>query len=149
MAPGHKFQLEVSLDASQVANFDPGQQVKVVAYLRHGEPHERIVNFSLAGRGSALFSFNEAPGSLKLAIWPGAVSTSGLESVQTISVDVPSSSWQSDSAIKLPEIPISDYYWNWWLHLTQKFSVDRPPAYAEGYPVFCPSITVYDGDGQW
>ncbi|MGO9880986.1 MAG: hypothetical protein ACLPSM_16775 [Acidimicrobiales bacterium] len=149
MAPAHKFLLEVPLDASQVSSFNPAYQVKVVAYPIYGVAHERIVNFSPSGQGSALFTFTEAPGSLKLAIWPEAVSTAGLRNLQTISVDVPASSWLKVSAIRLPEITISDYYWNWWLHLTRKFTADRQPIHVDGFPVFGTRIAVYDGDGMW
>ena len=149
MANGDRFLLEVPLDASQVLNFHPAFQVKVVAYPIYGEAHERIVNFSVTGRGSALFNFSQAPGSLKLAIWPETVSTAGLRNVQTISVDVPASSWLKAWEIKLPEVVITDYYWNWWLHLTRKFTVDRRPICGDGIPVFATRIAVYDADGQW
>jgi hypothetical protein len=146
MAQGHRFLLEVNLDASHVSNFNPAYQVKVVAYPKQGDAYERIVNFSRAGQGSALFSFIEAPGALQLAIWPEAVSTSDQQSLRTISVDVPASSWQANSEVKLPGITISDYFWNWWLHLTRNFGVDRGPACASGCPAFGSPITVYDAD---
>ncbi|MGO9337208.1 MAG: hypothetical protein ACLPY1_06840 [Terracidiphilus sp.] len=149
MDSGQRFQLEVPLDASQVSSFNPAYQVKVVAYPIYGEPHERIVNFSPAGHGSALFTFSEAPGSLKLAIWPEGVSTAGLSNLQTISIDLPASSWLKVSDIRLPEVTISDYYWNWWLHLTRKFRVDRQPIHVDGFPVFGTKIAVYDADGMW
>jgi hypothetical protein len=149
MPSGQRFLLELALDASQVSKFNPAYQVKVVAYPKQGEAFERIVNFSRTGQGSALFSFSEAPGALKLAIWPEAVSTSDQESLRTISVDVPASSWQASSAIKLPEIAITDYFWNWWLHLTRNFCVDCEPVCASGCPVFGSPITIYDADCMW
>jgi hypothetical protein len=149
MPSGQRFLLELALDASQVSNFNPAYQVKVVAYPKQGEAYERIVNFSRTGQGSALFSFNEAPGALKLAIWPEAVSASDQNSLRTISIDVPVSSWHTSTAIKLPEVAITDYFWNWWLHLTRNFSVDRQPVCASGCPVFGSPISVYDRDGIW
>jgi hypothetical protein len=149
MSSGHRFLLELALDASQVSNFNPAYQVKVVAYPKQGEAYERVVNFSRTGQGSALFSFSEAPGALKLAIWPEAVSTADQESLRTISVDVPATSWQTTSQIRLPDIAITDYFWNWWLHLTRNFGVDHQRACASGCPTFGSPITVYDADSMW
>jgi hypothetical protein len=149
MPSSPRFLLELTLDASQVSNFNPAYQVRVVAYPKQGEAYERIVNFSRTGQGSALFSFSEAPGALQLAIWPEAVSTADQRSLRTISVDVPASSWQTASEIKLPDIAITDYFWNWWLHLTRNFSVRPQPVSASGCPAFGSPISVYNGDGMW
>ena len=149
LASGNRFLLELALDASQVSNFNAAYQVKVVAYPKQGEAYERIVNFSSAGRGSALVSVSEAPGALKLAVWPEAVSQSDQDNLRTISFDVPASSWQTSSEVKLPGIAISDYFWDWWLHLTRNFGVEREPVCASGCPALSSPITVYDVDTMW
>jgi hypothetical protein len=149
MTNGHRFLLELTLDASHVSNFNPAYQVRVVAHPKHGETYERTVNFSRTGKGSALFSFSEAPGALTLAIRSEAATTSEVKNPKTIYVDAPASSWGTASEIKLHDVPLSDYYWNRWLHLTRNFGADRQSACAAGRPAFGSAITVYNGEGRW
>ena len=93
MAEGKEFVLEVPVDASQVSEFRPNHPVKVVAYTRPGESQESVLNFNAEGKATASFKFNAAPGPVKIALGPETVSARELTNLQTISVDVPPSSW--------------------------------------------------------
>ena len=123
MAEGKEFVLEVPVDASQVSEFKPNQPVKVVAYTRQGETQESVLNFNAEGKATASFIFSAAPGPVKVALGPETVSAEELTNLQTISVDVPASSWAKARQVKLPSVVISSYYWRWWLHWCRSFKV--------------------------
>ena len=114
MSEGHEFLLEVPIDASQVSDFKPDRAVKVVAYSKQGEAQERSVKLNAEGKGTVTFGFQQAPGSLQVALGPETASATDLQHLQTISVSVPASSWRKAKQVKLPAIPISSYYWWWW-----------------------------------
>src|SRR5580693_3003087 len=113
MADGKEFVLEVPVDASQVSDFKPNHPVKVVAYARRGEAQQCVVNLNAEGKATASFKFSAAPGPVKIALGPESVSAGELTNLQTISVDVPASSWDKASQVKLPSVVISSYYWRW------------------------------------
>jgi len=149
MAASKEFLLEVPVDASQVADLKPNHPVKVVVYPRQGAAQERVVKLNADGQATASFSFSEAPGSTKVALGPDTASAADLKNMQTISVDVPASSWQKASQVKLPPIAISPYYWRWWLHWCRSFKVTGRLVCADGSPVVGATVSVYDVNAWW
>jgi hypothetical protein len=149
MAEGKEFVLEVPVDASQVSEFKPNQPVKVVAYTRQGETQESVLNFNAEGKATASFIFSAAPGPVKVALGPETVSAEELTNLQTISVDVPASSWAKARQVKLPSVVISSYYWRWWLHWCRSFKVTGRLICADGSPVIGATVTAYDVDAWW
>jgi len=145
----HEFLLEVPLDASKVSDFKPERPVKVVAVNKRGEAQERLVNLNEAGKGTASFSFTEAPGSLQILMGPETASASDLQRLQTISVAVPASSWRAAREVKLPDVAISAYYWWWWWHWCQNFKITGRVLCANGSPVVGATVCAIDVDYWW
>ena len=149
MAEGKEFVLEVPVDATQVSEFKPDQRVKVVAYTRQGEAQESVLNFNAEGKATASFIFSAAPGPVKIALGPGTVSAGELTNLQTISVEVPASSWAKARQLKLPSVVISSYYWRWWLHWCRSFKVTGRLICVDGSPVIGATVSAYDVDAWW
>jgi hypothetical protein len=149
MAEGKEFVLEVPVDASQVSEFKSNQPVKVVAYTRQGETQESVLNFNAEGKATALFIFSAAPGPVKIALGPETVSAGELANLQTLSVDVPASSWNKARQVKLPSVVISSYYWRWWLHWCRSFKVTGRLICVDGSPVIGATVSAYDVDAWW
>ena len=149
MTKDKEFLLEIPIDASQVEDFKPNHPVKVVAYTRQGQAHERVVNLNADGKATAAFAFDGAPGSLKVAVGPETASASDLKNMQTIHVDVPASSWRNASEVRLPVVPISAYYWRWWLRWCRRFKVTGRLLCADGSPVVGATVSAFDVDAWW
>ena len=149
MTTGKEFLLEVPVDASQVSEFKPNHPIKVAAYTRQGEAHERVVNLDAEGKATASFSFNEAPGSLTVALGPETASVADLKNMQTITVDVAASYWRRSAEVKLPAVPISTYYWRWWLRWCRQFKVTGRLLCADGSPVVGATVSAFDVDAWW
>jgi hypothetical protein len=149
MATDKEFLLEVPVDASQVSDFKPNHPIKVVAYPKQGEAQERVISLNADGQGTASFSFSQAPGSINVALGPETASAADLKNLQTISVNVPASSWLTASAVKLPAVAISSYYWRWWLHWCRSFKVTGRLVCADGSPVVGATVSAYDVDAWW
>ena len=149
MSTGKEYQLEVPVDASQVSDFKPNHPVRVVAYTRQGEAHERVVNLNAEGKGTASFSFSEAPGALKVALGPETASAADLKNMQTITVDVPASYWHGSAELRLPVVPISAYYWRWWLRWCRHFKVTGRLLCADGSPVVGATVSAFDVEAWW
>lgn len=146
MAEGREFVLEVPVDASQVSEFKPNHPVKVVAYSKQGDTQESVLNFNVEGKATASFKFGAAPGPVKIALGPETVSAQELSHLQTISVDVPASSWDKARQVKLPSVVISSYYWRWWLHWCRSFKVTGRLICVDGSPVIGAKVSAYDVD---
>jgi hypothetical protein len=149
MAEGKEFVLEVPVDASQVSEFKPNHPVKVVAYPRQGATQESVLNFNAEGKATASFIFSAAPGPVMVALGPETVSAQELANLQTISVDVPASSWDKARQVKLPSVVISSYYWRWWLHWCRSFKVTGRLICVDGSPVIGATVSAYDVDAWW
>ena len=149
MAEDKEFLLEVPVDASQVSEYKAGDPVKVVAYNRQGEAHERVIELNEEGKGVASFSFREAPGSLQVVLGPKSATAAELKNIQTITVDVPASSFRAASEVRLTPVLISPYYWRWWLHWCRTFKVTGRLLCANGSPVIGATVTAYDVDAWW
>jgi hypothetical protein len=149
MAEGKEFVLEVPVDASQVSEFKPDHPVKVVAYTRQGETQESVLNLSAEGKATASFIFSAAPGPVKIALGPETVTARELTNLQTISVDVPASSWDKARQVKLPPVVISSYYWRWWLDWCRSLKVTGRLICVDGSPVIGATVSAYDVDAWW
>jgi len=149
MSEGHEFLLEVPIDASQVSDFKPDRAVKVVAYNKQGEAQERSVKLNAEGKGTVTFGFHKAPGSLQVALGPETASASDLQHLQTISVNVPASSWRNAKQVKVPAVAISSYYWWWWWRWCQNFKITGRVLCANGSPVVGATVCAIDVDYWW
>ncbi len=145
----HEFTLEVPLDASKVSDFRPDRPVKVVVVNKRGETQDRLVNLDEAGKGTASFSFSDAPGSLQVLMGPETASAADLQRLQTISVGVPASSWRAGREVRLPDVAISSYYWWWWWHWCRNFKVTGRVLCANGSPVVGATVCAIDVDYWW
>jgi hypothetical protein len=149
MAASKEFLLEVPVDASQISDLKPNHPVKVVAYPRQGAAQERVVKLNADGQATASFSFSEAPGATTVALGPDTATAADLKNLQTISVNVPASSWLNATSVKVSTIAISPYYWRWWLHWCRSFKVTGRLVCADGSPVVGATVSVYDVDAWW
>jgi hypothetical protein len=149
MAQEKEFLLEVPLDASQVSDFKPDRPVKVAVYSKQGQPQERSVTLNAEGKGSATFRFPKNPGSLQVALGPDKASAEDLQHLQTISVNVPSSSWRTAEKFTLSPVVISSYYWWWWWRWCQNYTVTGRVVCADGSPVVGATVSAIDVDYWW
>ncbi len=149
MAEAKEFLLEVPLDASKVSDFKPDRAVKVVVYSKQGKPQEQLVKLNAQGKGSVTFNFSKNPGSLQIALGPETASAEDLQHLQTISVNVPASSWRTAKQFTLPTVAISSYYWWWWWRWCQNFTVTGRVLCADGSPVVGATVCAIDVDYWW
>lgn len=149
MSEGGEFRLEVPLDASQIPDFKPDRPVKVVVYNKEGNAQERLVKLNASGKGTASFGFREAPGSLQVMLGPETASVSDLQHLQTISVNVPASSFRAAREVSLPAVAISSYYWWWWWWWCQNFKITGRVLCADGSPVIGATVCAFDVDWWW
>src|SRR5271154_2257634 len=145
----HELILEVPLDASHVSDFKPDRPIKVIALSKRREPQERLVNLDEAGKGTASFRFDEAPGSVQILLGPESASSADLQHMQTISVSVPASSWRAAREVRLPDVVISSYYYWWWWRWCRNFKITGRVLCANGSPVAGATICAFDVDYWW
>ncbi|MGB9032220.1 MAG: carboxypeptidase-like regulatory domain-containing protein [Acidobacteriaceae bacterium] len=149
MSSATKFVLRVPLDASRVPDFQPDRSVSVLAWHKQGVPQQRLAAFNPQGKGSASFEFQQPPESLRVALGPETATPADLQRLQTISVAVPSSTWQTGSEVSLPAIQISSYHWWWWQHWRQNFKVTGRVLSARGIPIIGATVSAFDIDAWW
>jgi hypothetical protein len=149
MSSANKFVLRVPLDASRVPDFLPDRSVSVLAWYKQGVPQQRIATFNPQGKGSASFEFQQPPESLRVALGPETATPADLQRLQTISVTVPSSTWQTGAEVSLPAIRISSYHWWWWQHWRQNFKLTGRVLSARGVPIIGATVSAFDIDAWW
>src|SRR5580692_5497621 len=149
MAEAREFLLEVPLDASKVSDFKPDRAVKVMVYKKQGQPQEQLAKLNAQGKGSVTFSFPKNPGSLQVALGPEKASAADLQNLQTISVNVPASSWRNGKQFTLPTVAISSFYWWWWWRWCQNYTVTGRVVCADGSPVVGATVCASDVDYWW
>ena len=149
MAEAREFLLEVPLDASKVSDFKPDRAVKVMVYKKQGQPQEQLAKLNAQGKGSVTFSFPKNPGSLQVALGPETASAADLQNLQTISVNVPASSWRNGKQFTLPTVAISSFYWWWWWRWCQNYTVTGRVVCADGSPVVGATVCAIDVDYWW
>src|SRR4029077_6829962 len=101
------------------------------------------------GKGTVTFGFHKAPGSLQVALGPETASASDLQHLQTISVNVPASSWRNAKQVKVPAVAISSYYWWWWWRWCQNFKITGRVFCANANPVVGATVCAIDVDYWW
>ena len=121
--PGRTFKLEIPLDASQIADFKPEQELKVLIQKSDGSHLSQTVQLNAKGQGTASFTFTEQPGSVQVVVGPGAASDEELLGMQTINFTLSSRQWQEKTGLSLPPVLISAYYWYWWLRWCRTFTI--------------------------
>jgi hypothetical protein len=147
--PNREYVLEVPVDASRVSDVKAGATVKVVAYPRQGVVQERVVSLNAEGKGTAGFAFAGAPGAVKIALGPETATAAELQNLQTIAVDVPASAWRNTAELRLAAVPVSTYYWRWWLRWCRRYTVTGRLLCADGSPVVGATVTAYDVEAWW
>jgi len=144
-----RFKLEIPLDASEIEGFDPAQPVKVVISARDGSLESQTVKLSEKGKGTATFTFDEKPGSLRVVIGPDDASEEELMGMQTLRLDVSSRQWLAEPQLKLPATKIPPYYWFWWLRWCRTFTIRGRVLCPDGSPVPGAEVCAYDVDSWW
>ena len=143
------FQLRIPLDASGIPNFKPERAVKVAAYDAQGRAYEDLVKLDAKGNGTAVLSFKENPGSLKVAVGPESATAEQLKVLQTISLDIARRHWAGKNELTLSPVVISAYYWWWWFHWCRTFRITGVVRCADGMPVPGAKVCAFDTDGFW
>jgi hypothetical protein len=142
------FRLEIPLDASQVDEFKPEQQVKVALLDTKGVVKSEIVTLTDKGLGSAGFDLEARPGHLRVVVGPADASDEELVNLQTISLELPARHWRDSREFKLPVV-ISTYYWRWWLRWCRTFVITGKVVCPDGQPVPGATVCAFDVDYWW
>lgn len=143
------FALEVPLDASEVEDFKPEQNVRVVVRAPDGTSNAETVRLDAKGKGSASFRFRENPGALRVVLGPEAASEDELLQAQTITVDISPRQWELGKILKLPPLRIAPFYWYWWLRWCRTFTIRGRVVCPDGRPVPGAKVCASDVDLWW
>src|SRR3954470_1750214 len=146
---GSRYILEVPLDASEIDDRKPEQRVRVLAQGAKGPLDSHVVQFDEKGHALAKFNFASAPGGITLYLGPEEASDEDLPRLQTIHVGISARRWAGQSALKLPPIVISRYYWHWWWLWCRKFTISGRVLCPDGSPVAGAKVCAYDVDWWW
>lgn len=141
--------LEVPLDASDVEDFKPDMQVKVV--LVSGEDRvvaSQAVKLDAKGAGKAAFTLKDAPRAARVVVGPGDADDEELLHLQTISRELSVRALRTE-ALKLAPIAISSYYWWWWRRWCRTFVIRGRVVCPDGSPVPGATVCAYDVDWWW
>jgi hypothetical protein len=150
MPSENRFVLRVLLDASRVPDFHPDCRVKVLAWVKQGPQQQQLVKFSREGKGAVRFEFEARPQeAVRVALGPASATPFELQRLQTISVNVPATEWNSKSDITLPAIQITPYHWWWWQHWRQSFKVTGRAVSSRGVPIIGATVSAFDVDAWW
>jgi len=141
-----EYRLEVSLDASSIADRKSGQAVQVVVQDARGKLHSARATITEKGSGDVSFTFPEHPGSLHVIVGPHDATPEEMTALQTVVVDLPKGRWGDKPVLKLPII-IPPYYWFWWLRWCRDFVIHGRVICPDGSPV--PGATVCAFDVDW
>lgn len=141
-----EFTLEIPLDASQVKDFKPEQDLKVVIQAQDGSVTSRPASLGAKAQGSISVGFAKQPGRLRVVIGPAQATDEELLNSQTIGLDVPSRIWLKGREVTLAPIRISSYYWYWWLRWCQTYTIRGQVVCADGSPVPGAQVCAYDVD---
>jgi hypothetical protein len=145
-----KFQLVVPLDASGIKDFKPDRAVKVVAYDRKGATvSSAVAELDTKGHGNATLAFKENPGGIRVVVGPHNATDEELKNLQTISVNVPPSSWKEGNTLRLSPVLISAYFWWWWWWWCRDYTITGRLLCADGSPVPGATVCAYDVDWWW
>lgn len=149
MLSGSSFVLRIPVDASRVPEFTPDRLVKVLVWNQHGCIQHQVVTFSPERKGMAVFTFDRAPESLRVALGPETATVAELQHLQTVSTSVPASRWAGSTEVEIPSIRVSSYDWWWWQHWRQRFRVTGRLVNRQGRPVHGATVSAFDVDAWW
>ncbi len=150
MPPESRFVLRVPLDASRVGGFNPDYSVKVMAWMKQGQPQQQLVKLSKEGKGTVRFEFEERPQeAVRVALGPESATPFELQRLQTVSLSVAAAEWSSKNDITLPAMQISTYHWWWWQHWRQSFKVTGRAVSSRGVPIIGATVAAFDIDAWW
>jgi len=143
------YRLTVPLDASEIEDFKPEQDLKVLIQTQDGSRRTQTTRLNDKGQGTARFAFDERPGSLKVVVGPDTATDDELLGMQTISLNVSARQWQDKAELTLPSIRIAPYYWHWWLRWCRTFTIRGRVVCPDGSPVPGAEVCAYDVDMWW
>ena len=149
MATEGKFQLTVPLDASKVEGFKPEQKLKVAVLDAQNQVlASRTVAFDAKGNSKASFSFDKAPGTVRVIVAPADAADDVLQGLDTLSVIVDRRGFLKPS-LQLKPIVISTFWWRSWLRWCRTFTVEGRIVCADGRPVPGAKVCAFDVDNWW
>jgi hypothetical protein len=143
------FKLIVPLDASQIEDFEPGREVKVLVQHSDGSTREETVRFSENRQGSATFTFESDPGALHIVVGPHDASAEDLLHLQTLTMDLPANLWVEKQEVTLSPISIPTYYWHWWPIWCRTYTIYGRVLCPDGHPVPGATVCAFDVDWWW
>jgi hypothetical protein len=145
-----QFQLEIPLDASNIEDFRPEQDVKIVAQDRKGAFYSQTVKLDERGQGVATLTFPENPGSLHVMVGPADAADEEMVGIQhTIAFDLATGQWRPGEVVTLAPIAITAFYWHWWLRWCRTFVIRGRVLCPDGSPVPGAKVCAYDVDSWW
>jgi hypothetical protein len=147
--PTSGYTLTVPLDASQIEDFKPEQELKVAIQLQDGSHRSKTTRLNDQGQGNARFTFDERPGPLKVVIGPNTATDDELLGMQTISLNASVQQWHDKTELILPPIKIAPYYWHRWLRWCRTFTIRGRVICPDGSPVPGAEVCAYDVDMWW
>jgi hypothetical protein len=142
------FKLDVTLDASGIADRSPGHPLKVIAYRGADPVGSAVAKLDEKGKAVASLLFEEHPGAVRVAVGPADAADEQLVAMQTLGVDVPARRWGETSAHAFT-LAIPLYYWRWWRTWCRKFAIQGRVLCANGQPVPGATVTAFDVDFWW
>jgi hypothetical protein len=145
-AEAGRYTLEVPLDASQIGEDAKAQELRVLARGRDGLLSSETVKVKPGHIAAVELSFKESPGPLQLLVGPASTSAAELENFQTLGVEVPGGRWSGKAKLTLDPLPLSLYYWEWWLRWCRRFTISGRLICANGDPVPGATVCAYDID---
>lgn len=143
--------LEVPLDASGIAEFQPDVPVKVLVVTGENTVLASAkVELNAKGGGSARLALERAPGSARIIVGPGDADDQDLLYLQTISRTLPARLLRgSQRQLTIAPIAISAYYWWWWRRWCRRFVIRGRVVCPDGSPVPGATVCAYDVDWWW
>jgi hypothetical protein len=143
------YTLEVPLDASQIVDFKPEQDVKVAVYAGDKTLGSTTAKLSSAGKGKATLHLDELASGMRAVVGPANASDEELVGLQTIRVDVPGRELREKGQLQLPAVKIHPYYWHWWFRWCRNFTIRGVVLCPNGDPVPGATVCAYDVDWWW
>jgi hypothetical protein len=144
-----KFELQIPLDASGIEDFQPDQEVKILAQRQDGSLVSQTAQLDEKGQGIVNFAFEEHPGALRIIVGPGTATDEELLGMQTINLQVAARQWQDRTHVRIAPILIPSYYWYWWPYWCRTFTIRGRVLCPDGSPVPGAQVCAYDVDMWW
>ncbi len=140
-----EFLLEIPLDASQIEDFKPDQDVKVLV-RGAGRAASQIVKLDAQGHATVKFKLSEPPGPLAVLLGPAEATDEELTAIETLSVNVGSREWAGKRQLRIPPILIPPFWWHRWPFWCRKYVIRGRVLCPDGSPVPAAQVCAYDVD---